>query len=972
MTTIEAMALEAEERAAGVTRREFLKVLGASYAALCAAGCRPRPPKDKIVPLSEAPEGYVPGLARWYATTCAACSAGCGVLAKSRDGRPIKLEGNPEHPLSRGGLCARGQAAVLDLYDSERLRGPSAQGRPAPWATADDAVRAGLEACRRAGKAVRVLSRTLVSPSARAALEVFLKAHPGAGHVVYDPLSSGAVLEAHRLTHGRRVLPHYRFDAAQAIVSFDSDFLGLWVSPVEFARDWASKRLPAEGWERMSWHAQFEPRLSLTGAKADLRVPLRPSEELAAVVALGQRVARRVSWPGALPASAGATAADSVTLGACAEMLAGSPKRALVVSGSSDVSVQVAVNWINEMLGAYGSTLDISRPSLQRQGDDSALDALVAEMERGEVGALFIWDANPAYEHPRGADFAKAMGKVPLSVALSERKDETAALAGWVCPVPHFLESWGDAEPVSGTLSLTQPLLAPLFDPRSALESLLAWSGKEEDAYSFLRERWRREVYPHRTAKAQTFESFWHDVVRTGVVVVPVSGAPASRFNPGSLGTLKPARRAAGPGEFELAAYPSVAMGDGRQANNAWLQELPDPISRVSWGNHASFSPADAERLGIVEGRVVRLRAGGRQIELPAQVQPGLAEGVIAAALGYGRPGAGKIAANEPMVKLLPVERDLLAGADLYPFMRSGAVSVEATGQMSQLAKMQRYDFQVDPYLGNPRDSAREMSIQDYYKEAPGGQPREGVSLWPRHEYAGHKWAMAIDLGSCTGCAGCVIACQAENNVPVVGKAEVRKSRDMAWLRIDRYYAGAPEPAPANPAVSFQPMLCQHCDNAPCETVCPVLATVHSEEGLNQQVYNRCVGTRYCANNCPYKVRRFNWFDYAHQDLVQNLALNPDVAVRSRGVMEKCSLCVQRITAARIDARAGGNRLADGAVKTACQQSCPAQAIVFGDINDPESRIAKLARDPRGYRLLGELGVGPSVFYQAKVTNKQV
>ncbi len=944
-----------------LTRRDFLKLLSTSFAALSLVGCKLRPPKEKIIPFLQQPEESVPGLASWYASTCSGCPAACGVLAKSRDGRPIKLEGNPDHPLSRGGLCARGQATVLDLYDSQRLRTPWQGASPISWAQADAAIIAKLKK----SDAIRIVSRTVSSPSLLAALEKFKQRFPAARHIVYEPLSSSAIVEAHHRTHGQAVLPHYHFDRARVIVSFDADFLGTWISPVEFIKDWSANRRLDKERGLMSWHAQFEPRLSLTGTNADLRRPLKPSQEFATLAALGRMVARRVGWQGPLPPEEGAPGVAESLLEHTAGMLTDAKRRSLVVSGSQDPDAQMLVNWINVLLDNYGSTLDIERPSRQNRSDDAAMDQLIEEMKRGQVSALLCLDANPAYDHPRAADFVRAMGRVQLSIALADRKDETAALCGFLCPLSHSLESWGDAEPVPGVLSLQQPLLSPIFESRSALETLLRWSGQSVSAYDFVKEHWRQNVFSRRKGK-QGFTSFWDEALRRGAVTVAAAALPAGRFVPDALSRLKPARRPAKSGDFELVPYASTALGDGRQANNPWLQELPDPMSRVSWGNYASFSPGDAQRLGLEEGRVVRLSVPGRQAELPVHIQTGQAEGVVAAALGYGRKNAGPIAANHPMVKMLPLERDLLGGADLYAWLKTQTVSVTVTPGRSPLAKVQIYDSLTDPLMGQKRPFVRETTLQEYVQDPRSGNPEvpEEKGLWPRHEYKGHKWGMAVDLNSCMGCGACVVGCQAENNVPVVGKAEVRKSRDMAWIRIDRYYE--------DDRTSFQPILCQHCDNAPCETVCPVLASVHSTEGLSMQVYNRCVGTRYCSNNCPYKVRRFNWFDYAHQDLVQNMALNPDVTVRSRGVMEKCSFCVQRIYSAKFQAKQEGRQLKDGDVIPACAQSCPADALVFGDLNDPNSRVSRLARDSRSYRVLAELGVGPSIFYRTKVRNRRV
>ncbi|MFI5345557.1 MAG: 4Fe-4S dicluster domain-containing protein [Elusimicrobiota bacterium] len=968
MTEDERRQYEEQDKIDVVQRRDFLKILGAGFAAL-ASGCDLRPPKDKILPYSEQAEGTVPGLARWYASTCAGCAAACGVLVKSRDGRPIKMEGNPDHPLSRGGLCARGQATVLDLYDSERLKHPLAGIAQTSWAALDTTVEAGLANARRRGLKIRVLSQTTSSPSLDAAAAAFCARH-GAERVIYDSTSAAAIIEAHRLTHGRAVLPHYRFETARAIVSFDADFLGTWLSPVEFTKSWAAKRKPDDGFEGMSWHAQFEPRLSVTGANADLRMPVRPSEELATALTLGRLLASRLNWGGDLP-KAGRTSVSAEVLRQTADTLAAARGAALAVSGSSDVAVQLAMNWINEMLGAYGRTADLARPSFQRRGETGAMERLIAEMEGGEVGVLLVVEANPAYDHPKAARFSAALKDVGLVVALSQRRDETASRAGAVAATPHALESWGDAEPVAGVYSLIQPLIEPLFDSRPALESLLAWAGRPAKAHDFVRELWRAKIHPRHQA-GHSFDAFWDEALQRGAVTVESEKAAPGAFRGGSLSGLKPARAAAPKNGFEMSVFAGSALFDGRQANNPWLQELPDPVTKVSWGNVALFSPDDAKKLGVEDGRMVRLSVGGRSIDLPACVQPGQASGVVAAALGYGRTAAGPIASNEPMRKMLPIEQDPLGGADVYPFGDGAAVTVTLLAGIAPLAKTQIFDSQTVPFTGETRPIVLETTLQDYYKLPPPEPLKDDpdAGLWPKHDYPGHKWGMALNLTACTGCAGCVVACQVENNIPVVGKAEVRKGREMHWIRIDRYYTGEDEKG--NPDVAFQPMLCQHCDDAPCETVCPVLATVHSTEGLNMQVYNRCVGTRYCANNCPYKVRRFNWFDYSHENLLQSLVLNPDVTVRSRGVMEKCSFCVQRIYTAKFTADSEGRAVKDGDVIPACAQSCPAEAIVFGDLNDPNSKVTRVARENHSYRVLEELGTGPSVFYGIKVRNTRV
>ncbi|MBI5594617.1 MAG: 4Fe-4S dicluster domain-containing protein [Elusimicrobia bacterium] len=961
---IDALEAERDDLHLSLRRREFIGALGGAFAAL-SSGCGLRPPKEKIVPAADLPEGAVPGRADWYATTCQACPAACGALAKVRDGRPIKLEGNPDHPLSRGGLCARGQASVLDLYDSERFRSPLAGGKPVSWAEADAAVLAALKQAGASGRAVRVLTGTPAGLSAAAALEAFL-ARWGAKAAVYDPVGHEAILEAHRLTHGRRALPRYHFAQAKVLVGFDADFLGAWLSPVEFTKDWSRNRAPSEEFDLMSWHAQFEARMSPTGANADLRVPLAPEHERPAAALLGRLVADRTGWSGPRPPRASVPERAERALRDAADLLAAAKGRALVVSGSSDVDTQVLVNWTNHMLGAYGATLELSRPALIAQGSRAALSALTAELAAGKVGVLVVHGVNPAYDGPDASAFRAAAAKAGLVVSLAPRRDETAALAGIVAPGHHALESWDDARPGAGVHSLVQPAMAPLFDTRSAAESLLAWAGKPSSAHEHLRGVWRRQVFSR--TKAKDFEEFWTESLARGAVTVEAPGLGEGRFDAAAPARVKtPGLSASG---FAPVFFHSVAMFDGRQANNPLLQELPDPVTKATWGNCASFAPEDAARLGLVEGRLVRLSAGGASAVLPAHVQPGQAPGTVAAALGYGRTEAGAVAANFPTVKMLPIEKEEGGGADLYALSSAASIAVEVLGGMSALAKSQTQDSLTEPFTGRTRDVLRETSYQEFLMDPRSGNPEaeKGHSLWPGHEYKGHKWAMAVDLSLCTGCSACVVSCYAENNVPIVGKAEVRKSRDMAWLRVDRYYSGDPE----SPETAFQPMLCQHCDNAPCETVCPVLATVHSSEGLNMQVYNRCVGTRYCANNCPYKVRRFNWFDYAHEDGLKNLQLNPDVVVRTRGVMEKCSFCVQRIYTAKAEAKTAGRTLKGSEVVPACAQSCPAGAIVFGDLNEAGSPAARAAEDPRIYSVLAEIGVGPAVRYRTKVRNKKV
>ncbi|MGZ5451358.1 MAG: 4Fe-4S dicluster domain-containing protein [Thermoanaerobaculia bacterium] len=882
-------------RSLDADRRDFLKMAGFSLAAV-AAGCS-RSPVTEAVPYVNAPEEIVPGRAYWMASTCHGCPARCGVLVKCRDGRPIKIEGNPEHPLSRGGLCAVGQATVLELYDTHRLPGPRLNGAASEWPTVDRVVKERLANA----KHVRVLSTTLASPTSKRIIDQFLARFEDGRHVVYDVPSASAI----RTVHGG-VLPHYRFDHADVIVSFDADFLGTWISPVEFTKQWTSRR------DGSQWHVQLESRLSLTGAKADQRVRIHPRETLAVL----EYLAGVTDTPPFKP----------VVLERIRKRLDDAKGRALVVSGSNRIEEQILVHRINEQ--NHGTTVDLSLPSYQREGDDGALAHLFAE----PVDALFVVDANPAYDLAQGEELLK---RVPFVVSFASHVDETSKLAHVVCPAPHFLESWSDSEPVAGVYAVTQPAIAPLRNTRAAIESFALWSGAPAKAYDLVKA----------TKRTEDWDKTLHDGFWSAEAAPPLSN-PAPVPRPVQLAPHSKAEATASAlHTFTPVLYPSIAMRDGRHAHNAWLHELPDPISKVTWDNYASLSPKAAGKLNVKDGDVVSVQG----IELPAFVQPGQHDEVVAIALGYGRIGTDRFAKIGPkwLLQRTHVTPGETVGKRVVQLAQYESVTITRTGKRHELAKTQ---------LHNTVDGDRPAPFEKQH------QSKHHADLWPAKAKGAHKWALAIDLAKCTGCSGCVIGCQSENNVPVVGKDEVLREREMHWIRIDRYYSGDEDAL----QVAHQPMMCAHCGNAPCETVCPVLATVHSSDGLNQQVYNRCVGTRYCANNCPYKVRRFNWFDYPHEDRFANLVLNPDVTVRSRGVMEKCSMCVQRIEEARIVAKQQGIAIADGAIRTACEQSCPADAIVLGNVHDPRSRIAALRRDERHFFVLEELNVQPAVGYLEK------
>lgn len=959
------------------TRRDFLALMGFSLAAVGLAGCRG--PVQNAIPLLAGADDIIPGVANFYATTCRGCASSCSLLVKQRDGRPIKIEGNAESALFGSGTCATGQATVLSLYDDERLRGPLWKGQSASWDEIDRQVLESLAQARAKGGKIVLLSQTVTSPSTREIIAEFGKAYPKFQHVVYDAVSYSALREANAKSFDRAVIPHYAFDKARVIVGIDADFLGTWLSPVEFSRQYAANRKP-EGHPAL--HVQFESTVSVTGSNADARVAVAPSELGLVAVALLRRIARKSGTAGVPdgPEPVDANKPDAVAkkLDAVAEELWKHRGESLVVCGRNDVSVQIVVNALNAMLGNIGKTVDLDHPSFQRAGDDAAMAGLVDEMNRGEVHALLLYGVNPAYDYGDAARFLSGLEKVALSVSLSDRLDETSSHAQAVAPDHHFLEAWGDAEPVDSHFSLAQPLIAPLFATRAAQESLLKWSGQAEpNYYNYLREFWTKKLLP-KQKEVQDATAFWERSLQDGVVVLHAATVAAP---PAHRGDWKAAAEAIvktpkpGEGSYELHFYESVPARDGRHANNPWLQELPDPVSKVTWGNYAAISPELAKDKDLSDGDVVKLTTANGTIEVPVFRQPGQNPRTISVAMGYGRKQVGKVG-RDVGVNVFP----LAAVANGSRRFSAANAQMEKTGRHEDVVSTQS-EFHLEGDKMLPRPIVVETDLQEFQKQyeelnhATEELVEDLPTLWAERPHGEHSWGLAIDINACTGCSACVVACQAENNVPVVGKDQVRRSRIMHWIRIDRYYRGSDnDPS----AYLHQPMMCQHCQNAPCETVCPVLATTTSSEGLNQQVYNRCIGTRYCANNCPYKVRRFNWHNYTENEAFDfnmtsplgRMVLNPDVVVRSRGVMEKCSLCVQRVQLAKNIALQGKRELAESDIQTACQQACPTQAIVFGDLKDPNGRVSQIRRKSgRHYEVLEDLGVRPNVGYLKKVRN---
>jgi len=995
-------------------RRDFLKYLGFSTAAATlAASCEM--PVRHIVPYVNKPENMVPGVADYYATTFVSGGDAVSVIAKVRDGRPIKLEGNDLSAVTRGGTSARVQASILDLYDTARLRYPVQKVNGVFQQVTSFEAFDKLVMDSMAGQqgTIAFITPTITSVTTNKLIGEALSKYQGSRHIQYDADSYSGMLQANEATYGTRGIPSYHFDNAEVIVSLGADFLGTWLSPVEYAGQYIKGRKINEKSPAMSRHYQFESFLSLTGANADERFTHKPSESGLVALALLAAVGGSVSAP-ELPEklSAGVKAA--------AKDLLAKKGKALVVSGSNNIQVQILVNAINEAIGSNGTTITWDAQNLTRQGIDSDFATLVADMNAGKISSLLIYEVNPVYDSPLSAQFKAGLAKVKTTISFSNRLDETTELCKYVIPSPHFLERWGDAQPKTGSISLMQPVIAPLFQTRNFEDSLMTWAGVKSTYDDQFKQFWVSKL-----GGQQLYEKALQDGV---VERVPGNTPIASATATFSAAPVAAAASAVSSfkkgGKYELAIYQQVSLGVGAQSNNPWLLELPDPITRATWDNFAMVSPNfikaeygidltdhnQSDKYEIHPDRqVVKIKSGTAEISIPVIAVPGMPDGVLAIATGYGRQSADPKNTGDYIGKAA-----VDAGKNVFPFVTSNGtthdwfspdVSMEKTSDFYKLAQTQVHGS----YEGRT-SVIKELTLEEFEK-APneiledrekemakyGGiehYAQEGT-LYPYFDKPGIHWGMSIDLNSCIGCGACAVACIAENNVSVVGKNEVMRYHDMHWIRIDRYFTG--DIADANSVQTvFQPMLCQHCDNAPCENVCPVSATNHSTEGLNQMAYNRCIGTRYCANNCPFKVRRFNWEDYNGADSFPNnqdengvgklnesvlmmnddltrMVLNPDVTVRSRGVMEKCSFCVQRLQDGKLRAKKENRILNDGDVKTACQQACPTNAIVFGNINNSQSEVVKTRRDneQRMYNVLEELHVLPNVSYLAKVRNPE-
>ena len=954
------------------TRRDFLKYVGFTTAAASLAACEG--PVVKTIPYVIKPNDIIPGVADYYATTIADGFDFANILVKVREGRPIKIEPNKEASANNG-TNARVQASVLSLYDNNRLKNSTAKGKSLDYKSFDSEIVTGFNKLSESQKIV-FLTGTMASPSTDKLIADFKAKYPNTEHVIYDAVSESAALDAFETVYGTRVLPNYDFSKATTIVSIGADFLGDWQGG-GYEKGYAKNRVPEHG--KMSKHIQFESNMSLTGANADQRFALKPSQQKFALINLYNAVTGQTLPSKTTPQDAAITKAAS--------QLKAAGSKAVVVTGIQDKNAQVIALALNTYL--QSEVLDVVNTKNIRQGNDTKVAQLLADIKAGNVGALITNQTNPAYTL---SGFANAVKNVDMLVVFSSSASETTKLANYVNATPHFLESWGDVSIQKGQYSLMQPTINKLFDTRQFQEALLSWTGNTSSYYNYIKNNWTSILNGQSWNKALHNGSF--NVAKT------VTSATPNNFD---LSATAAALANAKSNKMELALYTKVGLGDGQQANNPWLQELPDPITRSSWDNYLLVSRADAVALnlknwivdnGAMNGDLVDITVDGTTIKnVPIYIQPGQAKGSVGLALGYGR--------------VEGMQKEMMTGVNAYLLVgKTGNVNITKVAGEHKFACVQTQHTMMG------RDEiVNETSLADFInkpKKEWNPEPKFSLDhkevsiaeadLWePFDDSVGTKFNLAIDLATCTGCAACVVACHAENNVPVVGKHEIRVSRDMHWLRIDRYYTSemteekgkeegifgsgdyfeAQTHPEDNPEVSFQPVMCQHCNHAPCESVCPVAATSHGRQGQNQMAYNRCIGTRYCANNCPYRVRRFNWFKYSENSAFNfnmnndlgRMVLNPDVVVRSRGVMEKCSMCIQMTQATILQAKKEGRPLKTGEFTTACVSACSTGAMKFGDVNNQNEEVTALKEDKRTFKLLEFVGTQPNVLYQLKVRN---
>lgn len=931
------------------SRRDFLKMLGFSVSAVAlVSSCQM--PVRKAIPLLNQPEDVIPGVPNFYASTFFDGNDYCSILVKTRENRPIKIEGNNLSKISQGGTSARVQASVLNLYDDARLKNPIKGEVSYDWSSLDKEIVEKLTSLNSFSKKVVLLTSTIISPTTKKLIGEFIAKYPNIEWVSYDAVSYEAIRKAHQLNFGEAILPTYSIDKSKVVVSFNADYLGTWLDPVAFSKQYAKNRQLFKGNTEMSRLYQYESYLSLTGSNADIRFGIKPSEEETVLLNLYNEIAKSTGM------STYKVAKSPVNVKKAAKDLLANKGESLVISGTNSLNIQLIVNAINNALGNYGTTLSLNKPMNLRQGNQQAMEKLVKEMNAGKIEGLFTYNVNPAYDYFESKAFTDGMKKVNLSVSFAETKDETASISKYIAPDNNYLESWNDAEPIKGQLSIQQPTIQPIFNTRQFQDSLIKWAEIGGNFSDYLENNWKNIL-----SKEINFNNAWNTTKHDGVYSTALNDENIIREFQEQKLNASPIGKG-----MEVVLYEKISIGIGKYTNNPWLLEMPDPITTATWDNYVCVSTKYAADNNLKIEDVVKVNG---KFDLPVIVQPGQPEDTISIALGFGRTAAGK-AGND-------IGQNVFGLANKNEFVNLGGtkVTLEKTGETYPLAVTQIH------HTMEGRAIARETTLGEYKKSPVSGNEqhvydeKHNTTLYNKIDFDGIQWGMTIDLNTCTGCSNCVIACQAENNVAVIGKEQVKNRRIMHWMRIDRYYSAEE----ANPDVYHMPVMCQHCDNAPCENVCPVAATNHSNEGLNQMAYNRCIGTRYCINNCPYKVRRFNWFEFSNNNQFDynlnselgKMVLNPDVIVRQRGVVEKCSLCVQRLQEKKLTAKIENRALVDGEVQTACSQSCPTNAIQFGNLLDKNSKVSQINTEERMYHLLEHLHTLPSTSYLTKVKNRE-
>lgn len=1023
-------------------RRDFLKFLGFSVAAATVAACEA--PVTKAIPYVVKPENVTPGMPTWYASTYYDGNSYASILVKTREGRPIYIKGNRDFGFTKGATNPQILASVLGLYDSTRLTDPMAKGAKTTWSKLDAELGKELQAIAKKGGKIAVVASTIIGMSEQGALaelsaslygpaptpaEGMAMYHPNFEVINYDAISYAGIRNANLASFGRRSIPDYDFSAAKTIVSVGADFLGTWLLANQYAAQYGTRRNPDGEW--MSKHYQFESNHSLTGSNADDRGMIKPSEQanVLAYLLKGFGVSTGVSTE--LNASAKKVADEAL------KALKSSKGASLVVSGSNNTAVQILANKLNDVLGSYGKTIKFENELMMFQSEDEKMNKLVNDIIAGKgADAVIFYNSNPVYTHPKGEALGAALDKVGVTVAIGNYADETASKCKYIASSHHALEAWSDYNAKAGFYAVAQPTIRPLHNTADTIETLLVWAGKAKRggkdsrvAYEYIQKNWEVHGFSAQT-KYTDFGTYWSMAIHNSELSENLAPSNVT-FNAAALSGL--AGKLPKSASLEVVLYQKMGIGNGAQAGNPWLQELPDPMTKVTWDNYITMSPETMKKEGYAVTydqenglNLATVTVNGEKITLPVYPAPGQAPGTVGIALGYGR-GAGNEEVGNAAYQTKQYggfETDengnrVSVGKNAYRLVgtENGTASFDVSGSIAKAEGTYLIGATQIHHTVMARNSIiKETSLEIYQNEDSsaynhkhviathhGDKPIAEFDLWDAHpiEKIGHRWGMSIDLSNCIGCGNCLIACQAENNVPVVGKDEIRRGREMHWLRIDRYFASdeeatvgsrletalgqldynAAEIPSHNPKVVHMPLMCHHCNHAPCETVCPVAATNHSNEGLNQMAYNRCIGTRYCANNCPYKVRRFNWFNYPSykkftevnpaQDDLGRMVLNPDVTVRTRGVMEKCSFCVQRIQSGKLEAKKEGRPVQDGDVVTACQDACPTNAIIVGDWNDENSLIRKTTSSKRAYQALEEVGVKPNVWYQVKVRNEE-